>query len=330
MYRVLKIVKKYQDCFVSNWRPTISSKNIQLRARMLFSARSFFQDRNIVEVETPLLGNHTVTDLNIDSFELIQNGKSRYLQTSPEYAMKRMLAAGAPDIYQICKSFRLAESGTMHNPEFTLIEWYRLGFSLEQMINETVDLLQSLLATKAVVEVVSYHDMFKEKVGISLDDASDQDVQTFAVSHGLMKNDLLTYDQSVDFIFSQCVIPKFSSHNFTVVTDYPASQAALAKLNDANDRVSERFEVFYQGVELANGYHELTDPDEQQLRFQNDINQRKVSGKMTVESDQRLLDAMQSGLPDCSGVAVGFDRVMMVKTGAKSISEVMCFDWSSA
>ncbi len=315
---------------MSNWRPTSSIENIQLRAQLLSLARSYFYEQKILEVETPLLGSHTVTDPNIESFTCVQNGLCRFLQTSPEYAMKRLLAAGSPDIYQICKSFRIGESGSLHNPEFTLIEWYRLGFSLDQIIQDTINLLYVLLEDEVSVDLISYNDAFLDSVGISLCDVSDHELQNIAENNGLATKQQLSQGEYVDFVFSHCVIPEFSSQNFTVVKNYPASQAALAKLNACDSGVSERFEIFYRGVELANGYHELTDFQEQQQRFENDMTNRKFLRKSQVTSDQRLLDAMKYGLPDCAGVAVGFDRVMMIKSGASSISDVISFDWNSA
>ena len=315
---------------MSNWRPTISTKNIQLRAQLLSDARYFFQERNIVEVETPLLGSHTVTDPNIESFTLSHSGTTKYLQTSPEYAMKRLLASGSPDIYQICKSFRYAESGAIHNPEFTLVEWYRLGFSFDQIIEETIKFLQTLLAKDLLVERLTYDDVFKKHLGFILDDFSESEIRGFAINNGLLDRGKLMFEECVDYIFSHCVLPKMSSQHLTVVTDYPASQAALAKLSPGNNKVAERFEVFFQNVELANGYHELTDCAEQNKRFQKDNHQRETNEKMRIDPDLRLLEAMKFGLPDCSGVAVGFDRIMMLRVGASSISEVLSFDWNSA
>ena len=315
---------------MSSWRSTSSVEILKLRAQMLIQARAFFHEREIMEVETPLLGLHTVTDPNIDSLAFTLGETDRFLQTSPEYAMKRLLAFGLSDIYQICKSFRIGESGSLHNPEFTLIEWYRLGFTLDDIINDTILLLHALLVDEIEAERISYDDAFLQHVGFSLDNISERDIQDFAIENGLMDAHLSSYNQCVDFVFSQCVVPRFAATVFTIVTDYPASQAALARLNQSNSSLSERFEIFFQGIELANGYHELADEQEQRQRFQKDNDQRRKLGKATVNSDQRLLDALRHGLPDCSGVAVGFDRVIMIKAGVKSISNVMSFDWNSA
>ncbi len=296
-------------------------------------ARVFFEKRNVLEVETPLLGAHTVTEPNINSFGFMNGPNQRYLQTSPEYAMKRLLANGAPDIFQICKSFRDGESGRLHNPEFTLIEWYRLGFSLDQIMRDAVELicfLMSLDSDHHSIEFVEYDDAFIKYFEESMSSLSDEKIKNIAINNGLVKQKDVTVSQCIDFVFSQCVVPNFNQQALVVVYHYPANQAALAKLSSSNSNVSERFEIFYRGVELAHGYVELTDPDEQLLRFQEDINQREANGQKNIKIDERLIRAQQYGMPECAGVAVGFDRLMMLKMGARSISEVISFDWESA
>jgi lysyl-tRNA synthetase class 2 len=316
-----------------DWRPTVSLQYLAQRAQLLNQARHFFSKRDVLEVETPLACAHTVTEPNIESFNFSAEGTQRFLQTSPEYAMKRLLADGAPDIFQICKSFRIGEQGTLHNPEFTMIEWYRRGYCLKQMMQETVDLIVSLLAKSGRpinVEYNSYYDLTERALGKSLRSLSENEIKNLAAENGLVQKSDNSLEQCVDFLFSHKVQLDMCKQSITVVFHYPAAQAALSKLNEDDNTVSERFEVFYQGVELANGYVELLDPEQQLTRFVKDQQIRKQHGSTQVEIDQRLIDAQRHGLPECAGVAVGFDRVMMLAVGASSLSEVISFDWNNA
>jgi lysyl-tRNA synthetase class 2 len=318
---------------MSNWRPTASLQNLAKRAELLKQARSFFSERDVLEVETPLACAHTVTEPNIESFSFAADDAQRYLQTSPEYAMKRLLAHGAPDIFQICKSFRVAEKGAMHNPEFTMIEWYRREYSLKQMMQETVDLILSLLSKGndlINVEYINYYKLAEDALGISLNTLSENEIKHLAMANGLILQSDISAQQCIDFLFSHKVEPAMCKQSISVVFHYPAAQAALSKLNDDDNSVSERFEVFYQGIELANGYVELLDPEQQLNRFANDQQIRKQRGSIGVEIDLRLIDAQRHGLPQCAGVAVGFDRVMMLAVAASSLSEVISFDWNNA
>ena len=316
---------------MSNWRPSCSLESIYIRAQLLTKARAFFAERKIIEVETPLLGTHSVTEPNIDSFALQANGV-RYLQTSPEYAMKRLLAAGVGDIYQICKSFRQQESGTTHNPEFTLVEWYRLGFSMHQIMQETVEFVATMLVDGEItyeVNYVSYSDASQQIFGTPLANMSQDQLSQLASAHGLVAVEAHSIDQLCDFIFSNCVVPAFDSDSITVVFHYPASQASLAKLEPDNTSLAQRFEIFVGGLELANGFVELTDANEQFARFANDQHIRSCRRLSAMDIDQQFMSALQHGLPDCAGVAVGFDRLLMLSTGASTISEVISFDWES-
>ena len=313
-----------------NWRPTASLNNLQMRAHALNKVRDFFAKHRVLEVETPLLGLHTVTDPNIDSFKLAQH---RYLQTSPEYAMKRLLAAGVPDIYQICKCFRQAEQGNTHNPEFTMIEWYRLGFSLEQIMQETVQLIAEVVGSviqDKKVEYISYDDAYKKALGISFFELTENDVNQLSIDHGLQVDASMSTAQKIDFVFSQLVMSKLDQHAITCVYHYPAQQAALAQLNAKDSLVADRFEVFCAGLELANGYVELLDSHTQLARFEADQQVRASQGLPDIDIDQRLLDAQKHGLPDCAGVAVGLDRLLMLALGAKNIEQVMSFSWKNA
>lgn len=318
---------------MSDWQPTISLKNLQARAQVLVQVRQFFAQHNVMEVETPLLCSHTVTEPNIESFAVTDISKLRYLQTSPEYAMKRLLAAGAPDIFQICKSFRCGEQGVRHNPEFTMVEWYRLGFELKQMMQETVDLIVHILNTnkkRIPIEYVSYNDIFKKLLGVSFFDLAENTIDHLCVEYGLQSQQRLNLTQKIDFIFSHAIVSKFDTNAITCVFHYPAEQAALAKLNVQDSTVAERFEVFCGGLELANGYVELVEPDIQLARFEKDRVIRKENDLVNIEVDQRLLDAQKSGLPECSGVALGLDRLLMLVLGAASIEQVMSFSWENA
>jgi lysyl-tRNA synthetase class 2 len=319
---------------MSDWRPTASLSTLARRAQLLNQTRKFFSKGDVLEVETPLACAHTVTEPNIESFSFSVDGATQqYLQTSPEYAMKRLLAAGAPDIFQICKSFRVGEKGQFHNPEFTMIEWYRHGYSLQQMMQETVNLITHLLVTNDEsinVDYVSYANLTERVLGKSLKALTDNEIKQLAKENGLMLQSECSLSQCIDFLFSHKVEAAMCEQTITVVFHYPASQAALSKLNDTDDSVAERFEVFYKGLELANGYVELLDPQQQLDRFVNDQHTRSQQGLREIEIDQRLIDAQDHGLPECAGVAVGFDRVMMLAVGASSLSEVISFDWDNA
>ncbi|MDW3095168.1 MAG: EF-P lysine aminoacylase EpmA [Gammaproteobacteria bacterium] len=317
---------------MSNWRPTASLQNLQQRAELLNRTRDFFSQRNVLEVETPLACSHTVTEPNIDSYKITAD-ELRYLQTSPEYAMKRLLAAGAPDIFQICKSFRVGEQGALHNPEFTIIEWYRHGFCLQQIMRETVDLILELLSDECAsinIEYISYYDLTEKALGVSLQSLSCGEIKDLVRQSNLMQQFDMSLAQCIDFLFSHKVQPSMNARSVTVVFHYPAAQAALSKLDDKNQAIADRFEVFYKGIELANGYVELLDPEQQIKRFENDQLIRKTHDLTKVEIDQRLIEALEQGLPKCAGVAVGFDRVMMLAVGASSLAEVISFDWSNA
>ena len=244
--------------------------------------------------------------------------------------MKRLLSFGVGDIYQICKSFRASESGVVHNPEFTLIEWYRLGYSLQQMMQETADFVGMLLTegkSAKPITYLKYSDAGQHIFGETLQAMSEARLEHLAVSSGLVVGDSVSRNQLYDFLFSNCVVPTFDSNCITVISDYPASQASLARLDEENPELAQRFEVFSGGLELANGFVELTDPHEQLDRFIRDREQRSDSGLFLPEIDQKLISALQSGLPDCAGVAVGFDRVAMLAAGVQSIDEVISFGW---
>lgn len=285
------------------------------RARLLGEIRAFFLAKDALEVETPILSQAGVCDPHLQNLSTEINDKQYYLQTSPEFAMKRLLCAGSGDIYQITKAFRDDEQGRLHNPEFTMIEWYRIGFDYFHLMNEVEQLVSKLIGINNF-QRITYQDAFQQTVGIDPFTITHVQLESIAgnITGKTTKNDLL------DLIMGTKVLPVLKDAVFIV--DYPADQAAMAK---TRDNIAERFELIINGVELANGYTELTDPDEQKERFNNDNKQREVLGMETMNVDQHLLKAMSEGMPECAGVALGFDRLLMLIMNKRSLSEVMPF-----
>jgi len=312
---------------LNQWQPGANMTALRQRSRVLSQLRDFFQQRQVMEVDLPLLSRATVTDLNIDSIEARNEEVGAYLQTSPEYFMKRLLASGSGDIYSLGKAFRDAESGRRHNPEFTLLEWYRCGWDEHQLMDEVVELIATLVPEIAVRRC-SYAELFIQHLQVDphfIDLANLQNLAVAASSESWADE---TRANCLDLLFSVLIEPQLDD-GLVLVYDYPACQAALAKCaEDSQGRqVSRRFEGFLNRVELANGYCELTDVAEQESRFTEDQRLRKLSGKAAVAADQRLLAAMESGLPECAGVAMGVDRLLMQLQGADSIDQVMAFSW---
>lgn len=325
-----------------DWRPACSLEVLKKRAWMLTCIRNFFAQRQVLEVETPCLASATGTDQHLTalSSQLQVPGQAHratyYWQTSPEFAMKRLLAAGTGSIFQICKAFRDEESGRYHNPEFTLLEWYRVDFDLFELMDELGLLLSQVLSSSEsdrCCEFISYKQVWMDYVGIDPHSASLAEFEHCAEGHCLTEAaSLCGNDVSVwlDFLFSILIQPHLGHHVITFVYDYPACQASLARIRSEQPAVAERFEVFIEGIELANGFHELKDADEQQRRFQHEQQQRQVRGLFVPRQDQRFLAALRQGLPDCSGVAVGLDRVLMLIVGQEHIDEVLSFPVSRA
>jgi len=318
-----------------DWRPAATLAVLRQRANLLDTARSFFRDRGVLEVETPVALGATVTDVHIESLRLADS-TPRFLQTSPEYPMKRLLAAGSGDIYQICHVFRAGEASRLHNPEFTMIEWYRLGLDLADIMSETAALAQALLAAgghePAPVESLSYAQAFELQLGCNPLDAGLDELTTLASAHGLAASTLAsaTRDELLDFLVATCIGPALGRGRITCLHHFPASQAALARLDPADPRCAQRFELYVEGVELANGYVELADAAEQRRRLEADLAERRRRGLSQPAIDTRLLDALEHGLPACAGVALGFDRLVMLALGATSIQQVMAFPWERA
>ena len=308
----------------TSWRPTGDLASLRARAELLSQIRAYFASEQVMEVETPLASASTVTDPYLEAFQV--DGK--YLQTSPEYAMKRLLAAGCGDIYQIAKAFRQEESGRYHNPEFTLLEWYRLNFSLEQMFAEIDSLLQLTLGT-ASIQIARYPDLFEEHLAIDTHTISDRElIETVRQQCGGLE--LTDRDDCLTTLFASIIEPRIGVELPCIVSHFPAAQASLARLDAEDPRLARRFEVYFKGVELANGFHELTDADEQAMRFAVDNQKRRDSNKPEKPIDQMLLNALRAGLPDCVGVALGIDRLLMLKLGKGHISDVLSFDSTNA
>ena len=318
----------------NNWRPATSFEVLKTRARMLQGIRAFFAEQNVLEVETPSMAKSSITDPHLHSFQTRFAGQNLYLQTSPEFFMKRLLAAGSGDIYQLARVFRDEESGSRHNPEFTLLEWYRLGLDHHQLMDEIEQLLLWLV-NQLVVEVnaadvrrLSYQQAFVETVGIDPLACDLELLQQRAAQLGIeipVGMDMDDMDMWLDWLISQAVAPAFAKDRFTFIYDYPASQAALARISEQDSRVAHRFELFYGELELANGFYELTDALEQRNRFQQENRIRLAKGLAEIPLDEHLLTALEQGMPECSGVAIGLDRLLMVLLGKSHISEVLAF-----
>jgi lysyl-tRNA synthetase class 2 len=315
-----------------DWRPTATLSTLRRRAECLATAREFFGARSVLEVETPALVNAPVSDVNLGSVRVDVPGIATplWLHTSPEYAMKRLLAAGAGDIYQVCRVYRGAERGRQHNPEFTMIEWYRLGFSLDDLMNEVAALTRELLGPSGAalpVEFVSYRDAVLRHAGFDPFEAELGTLVSAARALGFEARPAAGVDRDglLDLIVGAQVGPALGADCLTFLHRYPASQAALARLDPEDPRLALRFELYHRGIELANGYHELASGPEQRRRFAADLKNRTARGLPTAALDRRLLAALDAGLPDCAGVALGFDRVLMLATGATSIDAVLAF-----
>jgi len=308
------------------WRPAAGVAALRRRAGRLARLREFFAARGVTEVETPVLAAAGVTDVQLEGYPVPAAG-GRWLQTSPEYAMKRLLAAGFGDCYQITRAFRAGERGRLHNPEFSLLEWYRLGFGQERLMAEVAELAALVLGPGETVRL-SYREAF---AAAGLPDpivTGTSALAAAAAGAGVAVPPRLDRDALLDLLFGTVVVAALPARCF--VTHFPASQAALARLSPEDPRVAERFELFCEGVELANGFRELADPAEQRARFAADRARREAAGRPLPGVDERLLAALEAGLPDCAGVAVGLDRLFMLAEGAERIDAVMAFPWERA
>jgi len=321
-----------------DFRPTAGPENLRMRAKLLRRTRDFFERRGFLEVETPILSADTVVDRHLDPFQVEvpdpSGGQRRrmWLQTSPEFAMKRLLAAGFGAIYQITRAFRQGEQGPLHNPEFTMVEWYRTGDGMDEGMQLTGDLCEALLQ-RGPAERLTYAAAFERYVGVDPHTAETGDLVSAVQAHGIAAPETLSpedRDGWLDLLLVECVQPNLGRTRPVVLYDYPASQAALARIRAENPPVAERFELYVSGIELANGFHELLDPTELLQRNAAANAQRLADGKEPLPEQSRLIAAMQSGLPAAVGVALGFDRLVMLAAGAKGLAEVMAFPFDRA
>ena len=388
---------RHNHRMTTDWRPTASMENLRIRAEVLGTIRAFFAERGVLEVETPLLASAPVTDLHLAAMRTrfrgpgADDGLELWLQTSPEFAMKRLLAAGSGPIFQLCKAFRDGEAGSRHNPEFTMLEWYRPGWDHHRLMDEVAELIDAVLGTEPndgaekselvggafrprdqpvegrrpdpALTRLEGEDDAQSRNTVDRISGSDQDLKTSG-PQDLVGSERLTYHEAfqrhvgidphsstlseliaaarnrigksvpdlgddrdgwLDLLMSHVIEPDLGRSGPTFIHDYPASQAALARIRPGDPPVAERFEAWVEGIELANGYHELTDPVEQRRRFKADLSTRSERGLPVVPVDDRFLEALESGIPDSSGVALGVDRLVMLAAGAERIDEVIAF-----
>ncbi len=311
------------------WQPTTTQRALLARAKLLKDIRHFFEARAVLEVETPLLAPCAGTDVNLQPFQVSDHKRlCGFLQTSPEFAMKRLLAAGSGSIYQICKAFRQDESGPFHNPEFSMLEWYRVGWTHFQLIEEISEILHFILGTTGIQQL-SFAECFQQYCNLDPFASNASDI----LKHWLIQHQFFDEQQLSDFsldtlwdaVFSLHIQPKLGHQQPVAVMDYPAASAALAKINPDNPNTAARFEVFIQGIELANGYHELVCAETQLARFTADNALRRDKGLPEMPIDSALIAALHAGMPESAGVALGLDRLLMLQLKATHIEQVIAF-----
>lgn len=317
----------------NDWRPGSNLETLQARARLLADVRAYFAQQNVLEVETPLLASSAATEPSIEPLTTryqgpgYADGLKLYLQTSPEFAMKRLLSANSVPIYQICKAFRDGEAGRKHNLEFTLLEWYRPGFDLEQLMQEVADIARlGLRLSNVTTEILPYAELFQTYLDVDVFSTDRDGLQSIAVDNFILGADGIDMDKDawLDLLMSYLIEPQLGQDRLSFVTDYPASQASLARLNK-DGRTAARFELYYKGIELANGFHELSDSAEQSQRFESENCKRRSNDQAAIRVDKHFLSALESGLPDCSGVALGLDRLLMLSLDTDDIDQVLAF-----
>lgn len=315
----------------SKWQPTGSLETLTARAQMFARIRAFFAARNVLEVDTPCLSLGSISDPHIEVLETQnrfgRNATTYYLQTSPEYAMKRLLAAGMPSIYQLGKVFRAEEIGRRHSVEFTMLEWYRIGFDHWQLMTEIDQLLSELSGEQIECERLSYRDAFQRFLGCDPLTIGIHELQQLCHQHteyGLQESDR---DTLLELLFATVIEPNIGTEQPCFIHSYPASQAALARrqLEADGQETAARFELYWRGIELANGYYELTDADEQLTRMRSEMSEREQQAKSWRQADERLISALKHGFPDCAGVALGVDRLLMLLLNKQHIDEVLPF-----
>jgi elongation factor P--(R)-beta-lysine ligase len=321
-----------------DWRPSASDSALRLRAEVYRRIRDFFHQRQVLEVETPMLSEAGNTDPNIESFQLqfcgpsLAGGNTRWLRTSPEFPMKRLVAAGIGDCYELGRVFRNGEFGRRHNPEFSMLEWYRVGWSHLELIEECIALVRHVFELKGIelaVRRFSYAELFLEFAGIEPHSADDKQLRNAVLTNIDIDPDRLQRDDFLDLLMTHCIEPQLPKLSLTVVYDFPASQCALARIRPGDVPVAERFELYLGSVELANGYHELTDAAEQGRRFDNDLMLRSQRNASAPPKDLRLIKSLEN-MPDCAGVAMGIDRLMMALLDSETLADVLAFDFSKA
>ncbi|MGB0132274.1 EF-P lysine aminoacylase EpmA [Dokdonella sp.] len=309
-----------------------------LRAGLYGLIRKFFAERKVLEVETPILSAAANTEPNIESFSTMFSGHmdagtpERWLRTSAEFPLKRLLAAGVGDCYELGRVFRNGESGRRHNPEFTMLEWYRVGWDHLRLIEETVDLVRqalNLVARKSSLASTTYRELFLDTLGIDPFSASI-DALRAPLRNVDINAESLQRDDWLDLLITHCIQPDFPADRITVVRDWPASQCALAKIRHDETPVAERFELYLGSHELANGYNELIDGEEQRARFENDNKRRRSRHQCELPLDENLLIALEHGMPKCAGVALGIERLLMCMTGSGDIRSQLAFDFARA
>lgn len=316
---------------MTTWKPSASIETLKQRAELLQTIRAFFANRNVLEVETPSLSQAAATDIHLHSFQTqfkgpgFAKGLALYLMTSPEFHMKRLLAAGSGAIYQISKAFRNEEAGRFHNPEFTMLEWYRPGYDHHQLMDEVEILLVSLLNCEKPIKM-TYQEAFENYLSLCPLSANLTDLKTKATQLGLsdIAENETDKDTLLQLLFSVGVEPQIGQQAPCFIYHFPASQAALAKVCE-DKRVAARFEVYFKGIELANGFYELDDAKEQLTRFEADNQKRLTMQLETQPIDMNLIHALEQGLPDCAGVALGIDRLIMLALNKTHIEDVIAF-----
>ena len=320
---------------MTSWQPTASLEMLKTKARLLSKLRAFFAEKEILEVQTPVLSQSGNTEPMIESFSTTQKKQTSFLNTSPEFAMKRLLAAGCGSIYQITPAFRQEEQGKRHNPEFTLLEWYRVNFDHYALMDEVNSLIRYVAADYIKLEEkqsYTYQDAMIKFADVDPFDATTHELKSAVTRAGIdaVGMDDVCKDTWLDLLMSQVVEKNLPLNCPVFIYDYPASQAALAKIRKASPDVAERFELYINGMELANGFNELSDAKEQEQRFKKDQSERKELGLQAIPADKHLIAALKEGLPECAGVAIGLDRLLMVLTGAEHINEVLTFPFDRA
>ena len=315
---------------MSDWEPSAGIDELRARAALLAGVRAFLSSRGVLEVDSPLLGRFAITDPNIELFEVATPDGTRFLQSSPEYAMKRLLASGSGDIFQLGKVFRSGEHGGRHNPEFVMLEWYRVGWTHYQLMRAVAELIAETLRL-STWQIWSFEALFDHFCQINLHEATELELKVAVANARIdLVGDLDKLDY-LDLLMTHVVEPGIASWGLVFIVDFPKQQAALSRIIERGDNlVAARFEAYVHGVELANGYWEESDPDILTKRFEADNGLRASRGQAAREIDERLISASRAGVPDCAGAAVGFDRLLMLAQGRSELSQVMPFSWPLA